>query len=838
MNRFTFAMAWRDSRGSRGRLVLYLSALILGVAVLVAINGFGDNLTRTVNDEARQLLGADLGLEHNEAFPDRVTEVADSVGGTQARRISFQSMVTFGEAGNRLSTIRATEPGYPFYGEVETVPAGSYEGHAERGEALVDASLWNEFDLAEGDSIRVGSRWYPVAGRVEQMPRESGIMSSFSPRVYVPYADLDTTLLGPGSRVEYELYFRFDDDRDVDALISDIRPTMDDAGVSIETVEQAAGTWEQGLGNLYRFLSLVGFMALILGCIGIASAVHVYIQQRLTSVAVLRCLGAKSGQTFRIYLTQAAVLGFLGGALGTALGVVLQMGVPIVLEDFLPVPVEFSVSMRAVGLGLGMGIAATVLFALIPLLPVRRVSPLQALRTQVEAQNGSDWARWALGGTIAAALVGFSVAQAPTWLVGIGYAAGLALVFGALAGCAKLLMWEVRRLIPDSWSYPWRQGLANLHRPHNQTTVLVVALGLGTFLIATLLVAQETILSQIRITGDAENQPNMVLFDVQPNQVRGVAETVEQSGAPVLEEVPIVTMRLTEIRGESVRAMRDNPDIETTWAHRREYRSTYRDHLTQSEELVAGTLATEAHTGDGPVPISIETGIADELGVGMGDRLTFDVQGMPITTEITSMREVDWQRIGTNFFVVFPPGVLEDAPQIYAVLSRTANAEQATEVQRAVVDAFPNVSAIDLTLVLQTAQDLFDRLAYVIRVMALFSVLTGVLVLLGTLLVNRYQRAGESVLLKTLGASRRTVLKILAVEYLMLGALAAVTGIALAVGAGWVLATFVFDSTLAVSLIDLGATFVVITGLVLGLGLFNSRSLYDQPPMAVLQAEA
>ncbi len=365
-----------------------------------------------------------------------------------------------------------------------------------------------------------------------------------------------------------------------------------------------------------------------------------------------------------------------------------------------------------------------------------------------------------------------------------------------------------------------------------------MALGLGTFLIATLLVAQETILSQIRITGDAENQPNMVLFDVQPNQVRGVAETVEQSGAPVLEEVPIVTMRLTEIRGESVRAMRDNPDIETTWAHRREYRSTYRDHLTQSEELVAGTLATEAHTGDGPVPISIETGIADELGVGMGDRLTFDVQGMPITTEITSMREVDWQRIGTNFFVVFPPGVLEDAPQIYAVLSRTADAEQATAVQRAVVDAFPNVSAIDLTLVLQTAQDLFDRLAYVIRVMALFSVLTGVLVLLGTLLVNRYQRAGESVLLKTLGASRRTVLKILAVEYLMLGALAAVTGIALAVGAGWVLATFVFDSTLAVSLIDLGATFVVITGLVLGLGLFNSRSLYDQPPMAVLQAEA
>ena len=838
MNRFTLSMAWRDSRGSRGRLVLYLSALVVGVAVLVAINGFGDNLTRTINDEARQLLGADLGFEHNDRFPERVEAVADSIGGTQARRISFQSMVAFGDAGTRLSTIRATEPGYPFYGEVEAVPEGSYEDHAKQGEALVDATLWDEFDLSVGDSIRVGRNWYPVAGRVEQMPRESGIMSSFSPRVYVPYEGLDTTLLGPGSRAEHELYFRFDDDRDVEALIADIRPTMQEAGVSIETVEQAAGTWEQGLGNLYRFLSLVGFMALILGCIGIASAVHVYIQQRLTSVAVLRCLGAKSGQTFRIYLTQAAVLGAFGGALGTALGVLMQMGVPYVLEDFLPVPVAFSVSLRAVGLGLGMGTAATVLFALIPLLPVRRVSPLQALRHQETGTGGRDWARWAVAIAIGGALTGFAIAQAPTWQIGLGYAAGLVAVFAALAALAYALMVALRRLVPRQWSYPWRQGLANLHRPHNQTTVLIVALGLGTFLIATLLISQETILSQIRISGEGETRPNMVLFDVQPDQVQGVTETIEGAGAPVLDASPIVTMRLSAVNGRPVSELREDPEVRTTWAHRREYRSTYRDYLTESEEIVAGTFVTERVDGSEPVPVSLEEGIADELNVSLGDQLTFDVQGQPITTEVRSLREVDWQRIGTNFFVVFPPGVLEEAPQIYAMLSRTDDTSHATTVQRAVVDAFPNVSIIDLTLVLRTAQDLFDRLGYVIRVMALFSVLTGLLVLLGTLLVNRYQRAGESVLLKTLGASRTTVLKILAIEYLLIGTLAAAAGIGLAIVAGWTLATFVFDGAFAVAWGELAITFAVIVTLVLGLGLFNSRTLYGKPPMDVLQAEA
>jgi putative ABC transport system permease protein len=227
----------------------------------------------------------------------------------------------------------------------------------------------------------------------------------------------------------------------------------------------------------------------------------------------------------------------------------------------------------------------------------------------------------------------------------------------------------------------------------------------------------------------------------------------------------------------------------------------------------------------------------DDLNVGIGDTLTFDVQGRLVTTYVSSIRQVDWQRIGTNYFVVFPEGVLETAPQMHVILSRSEEGETSARVQRRVVAEYPNVSAIDLSLVLSTVRDLFGRLAYVIRFMAFFSILTGLIVLAGAVIVSRYQRAEESVLLKTLGASRRTVLQIMTVEYLFLGMFAAATGILLALAAAWSLSYFVFEGPFVVAPWSLATTFVVVTLLTIGIGLFNSRGLYDRPPLEVLRAE-
>jgi putative ABC transport system permease protein len=846
MSRWTwiFRMAWRDSRGSRARLGLYLSAMVLGVAALVAIRGFGDNFSATIDREARKLLGADLRIEAEEAFSDSTEALIDSLGGAQARRFSFASMSYFPKTGDtRLASVRAVDEGYPFYGSIQTRPAEAATRYHSGRQALVDGTLLQQFGAEVGDSVRIGRVTYQIAGEIQQIPSESSFTSSFSPRIYVPRSEVDTALFQRGSRVEHEVFFRFDGEGpDTEQLRSELEPYLERNDVDIDTVDEEAEDWREGIGNLYRFLSLVGFVALLLGSIGVASAVNVYIRRRIASIAVLRCLGADGASTFRIYLVQAAAIGLVGAVAGSLLGVVFQAFVPRLLSDFLPFAVDFFVSWVAIGIGLGVGVGVTFLCALWPLLDVRGISPLRALRSDVDPSTGgwADPARWVIGGAMAAAVTGFALLQAPEWEIGLGYAGGLIGVFAVLAGLARLLTWAVRRYFPSTWPYPWRQGLANLYRPNNQTSVLLLTLGMGTFLIATLFLSQRTLLEQIRVSG-GENRPNLVLFDVQPDQLDGVTDIVRANGLPVLQQEPIVTTRLRSVQGRTIEEIRRDSTARTTWAHEREYRVTYRDRLTASETLVRGELADSVagnpiRSGTA-VPVSIEEEIARELGVGLGDTLAFDVQGVPVTTTVGSIRRVDWQRIGTNYFVVFPKGVLENAPQIHVVLSRSDDEAAAAKVQGEVVQRYPNVSAIDLSLILSTVQELFGKLSYVIRFMALFSILTGLIVLAAAVVVSRQQRAQESVLLKTLGAGRRTVLKIMTVEYLFLGLLAALTGIALAVAAAWALSIFVFEGPLVVAPLPLAVTAVAVTGLTIAIGLLNSRGVYKRPPLEVLREE-
>ena len=833
-------MAWRDSRGSRRRLLLFLSSMVLGVAALVAINSFGDNLERAVDEQARTLLGADLSMESDFPFDDETEALIDSLGGRQARRVSFNSMAYFPKNGkSRLATVRAHDRGgYPFYGAVETIPPEAARSYLEGRNALVSGTLMEEFDVAVGDSVQVGALRYRVAGEIVQAPRETTANMLVSPRVYLPLAALDTTLTGFGSRVEYEVFFRFDDGRDAEAIREELRDFARAHDVGFDTVQEERQNWGEGLRNLYRFLSLVGFIALLLGGLGVASAVHVYVKQRLETVAVLRCVGARAARTFWIYLIQAAAMGILGSLLGCLAGLGVQLLLPRLVGDFLPVDVDFTVSWPAVAVGFFVGVAVTILFALLPLLSVRRVSPLRALRTAYEPEPGRDPWRYVVFGLLGAGLVGFAVVQAPFPLVGLWYGGGVALVFGLLALTAKGLMALVRRYFPSGWAYPWRQGLANLYRPNNQTVLLMLALGLGTFLIMTLFLVERSLLSQIQVAG-GEGRPDVVMFDIQPDQIDGVRRIVAEQGLEVLDESPIVTMRIQAIKGETVEALRADSTRRAGWALGREYRSTYRDQLTETEELVEGTFVGRVEEEGAAVPVTVEQDLArNELDVALGDTIVFDVQGLPVTTVVAGLRAVDWQQLRTNFFVVFPAGVLEEAPQMHVVMTHAGGAEATARLQAALVQDYPNVAAISLDLVLTVFDRIFGRINFVIRFMALFSVLTGLLVLAGAVLVSRYQRIEESVLLKTLGASRRTVFQILLIEYLFLGVFATVTGLALAYAASGALAAFVFETPFVAAPGPVLLAVVVVTGLTVGIGLLNSRGIYSRPPLEVLRAEA
>ena len=835
-----FKMAWRDSRGSRRRLLLFISAMVLGVAALVAINSFGENLRRAVDEQAQTLLGADLSLERTQPFPPAIEAVIDSLGGKQSRRISFASMAYFLKNGaTRLATVRAMEKDFPYYGSIETNPAGAAKTYLSGRNALVDRTLMRQFSVDVGDSVRIGKKTYRVAGQLLKTPRESAAIMLFSPRIFIPASQLDSTLLRRGSRARYEVYFKFAEDYDVEATIKSLHTIFDKHQVTWDTVNEMKEGWNEGLTNLYRFLSLVGFMALLLGSVGVASAVHVYVRQRIDTVAVLRCFGAKAWRTFGIYLVQALAMGLVGSFTGGLLGIGIQILVPRVLADFLPVDVNFTISWGAILLGIGIGIGVTMLFALLPLLSVRRISPLLALRAAFEPDDtvSRDPLRWLIYLLLAGGVTFFAVIQAPSMWIGVGYAGALAIVFGSLVLVAQVIISQVRRFFPTRWPYVWRQGLANLYRPHNQTLILMLALGLGTFLIVTMFLVQQTLTRQVEIAG-GEGRPNIVFFDIQPDQVAGVTKMVMAQGLPLIDTVPIVTMRIASIKGRTIEDLRTDSTARVSWAHTREYRSTYRDHLTEAETLVRGRFVGRMPDDASVVPVSAEKEIAHDLGITVGDTLVFDVQGVPVTTVIGSIRKVEWRRMQTNFFFTFPTGVLEKAPQFNVLLTRTSDDDASAAIQASVVHAFPNISSIDLSLILGVFEAIFSRIAFVVRFMALFSILTGLLVLAGAVIVSRYQRVEESVLLKTLGASRRQVLGIMAVEYLFLGLLATLTGMLLALGGGWALARFVFETPLVAPPLFLLVTLIFVTLLTIGIGLANSRGIYDRLAMDVLRAEA
>ncbi|WP_316934356.1 ABC transporter permease [Hymenobacter sp. AT01-02] len=640
-----------------------------------------------------------------------------------------------------------------------------------------------------------------------------------------------------GSRIQYRTYYQFAPGTDVEALIKPLEARFEEANLDTDTVASRKKQTGRSFADLTRFLNLVAFVALLLGCVGVASAVSLYVREKVAAVAVLRCLGASGWQAVQIYLLQIALMGLVGAVVGAGLGTMVQLLLPRVFAGFLPVAVQVAVSWAAVVQGIITGVLVAILFALLPLLSIRRVSPLRTLRASFEEDaTRPDPLRFVVFGLIAAFITGFAYLQTRDAKQALGFAGGLLVAFGALAALGQGLRWMVRRYFPTSWSYVWRQGLANLYRPNNQTITLVVSIGLGVFLLATLYLLQGLLLGRVQLAASGE-QPNLVLFDIQPGQRVGISQLLKQRQLPILQQVPVVTMRLAAINGRTSADFRqDTARGGLKRAFSREYRVTYRNQLIASEKLETGQAPSLG--ADGTPRISMEDGYFKRLRLTLGDTLTFNVQGVPLATIVSGTRTVDWSRVQTNFLVVFPSGVLEDAPQFDALMTRVPNNAVLGAVQRELVSRYPNVSAIDLGLILQTLDDILSKISFVIRFMALFSIATGLLVLASSVVVSRYQRVQESVLLRTLGASRRQILRITLVEYALLGILAAGAGLVLSIGAAWALARWVFEVPFAPSVVPLLLLALGTTILTVLIGLFNSRDVLTRPPLEILRGEA
>jgi putative ABC transport system permease protein len=591
--------------------------------------------------------------------------------------------------------------------------------------------------------------------------------------------------------------------------------------------------------NLSRYLGLAVFVAVLLAGVGVASVMHVYAKEKARGVALLRCIGASPRETLAVYMLQILLLTLLSSGAGAALGVAAQDWLPQILKDFLPVATVIKVTPNSIIVGVGIGMATALSFALLPLLPLRRVTPLLALRSSaLTERNPKDLLVIATVLLIAGMIVAFAVATTGNWLHGTMFAGGVCAVFVLLVYCARGATALISRCAPRVLTFAWRQGLANLYRPNNQTLAVTLSIGLGAFLLVTLYSTQDMLVQQLE-RRSGRNDANLVLFDVQNEQRKGVVELLRANDVALRAEVPVVTMRLTSVKGRNVDELRaDTAAGIPDWALRREYRSTYRGELSATETIVKGKWQGKVDGKTQVVPVSVEKGIAESLKVDIGDELNFEVQGVSLKTVIASLREVEWQRVQPNFFVVFPEGVLEGAPQFYAVVGRANSARDSARLQRAAVEKFTNVSVIDLSLILSTLHSILGRVAYAMRFVALFTILTGLAVLISAVLGSRMQRLKESVLLRTLGARRGQIIATVVAEYLFLGGIASIVGALLGSIASWGLSYYFFGVALSISLTPTLVIVLTVTAATVVTGGLGCIGMLRGPVLDSLRAEA
>lgn len=841
MSGFPVRLAWWEGRASLRRIGLYGLSITLGVAALVAVRSFREDVERSVRDQARVLLGADAKLEADRPLPDSVGVVLDSLRGAGAETadvVRTVSMVSAPRTGAvRLLQVWAVDGGWPFYGPVDDEPAGAWSARDSTGVLVDRAVLIQLGDLVPGDTLTVGRARVVLRGVVDDLPTDPGFQSAVGPRVWVSPATLAASgLLGFGSLARWETYVRHDDRAGLEGVDERYDALLEATGVEYTTASQRARRMTRAVEFLGRYLGLVGLGALLLGGIGVASAIHVFVKERVSQVAVLRCLGARQGGVFLAYLLQAGALGLAGAAGGVVLGVAVQLALPALLAGVLPVDVEPRISWSTAAAGLGVGVWVAVVFALLPLLAVRDVPPLRAFRQSVEGPS-RPWAlsRWITVAALAASVVGLSVLEAPRPAEGLAFAGGLALATAVLWAAGWGIIALARRWFPASAPYPVRQGFSNLFRPGNQTVSVTLALGFGAFIVGTVLQVQGNLGRELAFDA-AAGQPDLLLFDVQSHQVASVLDLLPPgSGA---EATPLVSARLTAIDGVAVDSLRleGGEDAPAGWAVRREYRHTWRDTLTNAEALVEGAWWPDADPApDGVARISMETELAADLGVGLGSRLTWSVDGVAVPSVVTSLRTVEWDRFQTNFFVVFEPGPLDAAPATWVVLARVGEGEALARVQRDLVAAHPNVSALDLGRIQEAVETILSRARQAVTFLAGFAALAGLVVLAGSLAASRHQRLREGALLKTLGARRGQLLTVFFSEYLALGILAALTGLVLSTGAAWLLVGGLFELPFQAAPGVLAGIAGAVALLTVVTGLGSSRGLLRRPPLPVLR---
>jgi putative ABC transport system permease protein len=745
--------------------------------------------------------------------------------------------------------VYGVEPVWPLYGQVSLEGGGVYAHDLLRlGGALVRPELLTQLDVAVGDQVVIGELTFTIRGVVAEEPGNRPGFFNFGPRVLLDLDDLRRTgLLQYGSRARYVTMLRVPDAR-IEPLVRELRRSFRDEFVSARSYRGTEDRINDNLSRAENYLSLVGFVIVVLGGIGVWSVTRVFVKQKVRSIAVLKCVGATTRQVLAVYVAQVVLLGLVGSLLGVILaGLGLRFvpeSVSAALGSARPAP-TWSASLQ----GLGVGLLVSLLFSLVPLLEVRRVRPLSLLRDETalagaagrrrrgirERLAGVDRVQVAAGVLVTLALVALASWQAASLRVGGLVTGGFVVVALVLQAAGALLVRLVRPLARVRW-FPLRHAVISFGRPGNQTRVILMAVGLGAFFIIGVRALQENLEREFSLDVRTDG-PDLFLIDIQPDQVQPLVRfAADANPGQSLKAIPVLRARVTGVQGRAVQ-LEGAGEIRGQGGLGREFVITYRPGLEANERVIAGRFWTGPATG-GP-EVSIEQGIRERYRIDVGDRMRFDVLGREVEATVTSVRAVEWSDMRAGgFMFVFSPGVFDRAPQTHiAVLRGPEDPRARARFQRDLVARFPNVSAIDVREVTRRVGAVLANVTLAISIVGAVALVSGVLILAGSVAMTKFQRLREAAIFKTLGASSRTLGLMLALEYGTLGALAGAVGSLAAIGLSWAVCRLLLDIPWQ-PLPLVSATGMAVTTLSVGtVGVAASVDVLRRRPLATLRAE-
>ncbi|GJL67823.1 MAG: glycosyl transferase family 1 [Nitrospirales bacterium] len=873
-------LAWREIHSAWSRFLFLFFCIALGVGAIVAVDLFAVNVEQVILGDTRALLGGDVELSWRRAISDKGRTVLDSLTDRDiilSHVTEIAAMATVdsphSQTASQLVELKAIDSAYPLYGQLVVEPdlpnaqlldpLQSGCGRSPCFGALVQESLLIRLNLIVGSELQIGKASFLITAVLKKEPDRVANGFSLGPRVIISRDALKaTTLIQTGTRIQERYRLSLSDSTSLEPLMGELRGRLSQEGARVSSFRDAQPRLRRFLDQLNLYLGLIGFTVLLVGGIGVACTIQGFLTQKIPIIATLKTLGADSSQIIRLYLTQSLILGGIGSLLGVIVGVILHRGLPLLLQGIIPETMPLNPTVAPVLRGIFLGTLATLAFSLWPLLAIRHVSPALVYRQAVDhsqdmANSQSRLTRWRtilkrwwndraqvmVSISMMVGVTGLAMWQAHSLTLGLFFSGACAIAVLLLLGGTGALYRILGHLQIPQW-YLLPHAVKNLQRPGNFTKAMTLAIGIGVMLMTTLTIVQRSLLDLIgnQIPSQA---PSFFFIDIQPDQYPQFVDVLQQKfpDSPY-KLVPVVRSRLTAINGQPIDP-EEHKGQRNGWYFTREYALTTSQDLPKDNVLTQGQWwdhtkesdpdGTPGKPLDFPL-VSVEEDAAKNLGLTLGSTLTLDIQGVPIVTKVGSLRQVDWGSFSMNFFMILQPGSFDGAPFTYIATTRVPTNHE-VPLQQAIVAVMPNVTAINVGDVLENIGRIFHQLALGIQALALLCLVTGAVVMVAAISINRYRRLHELAIVKALGASRRLLVFSLGVEFGVIGAFAGLVGLGLGCLLSWSLLYFFFDLTWNFDLIVLSTGLLLTILLSLMTGFLGTYRLLGFPPLSVLRQE-